>query len=121
MSDPIATVNDAWGPDVPDWVMALAEFCGANSQRKAAEKLDRSGALVNQVLKGRYTGDMGAVEARVRGVFMSATIACPELGNLPKNECQDWQSKARNFHAANPLRVRMFRACNACDLCKGKK
>ncbi|MGV6840005.1 MAG: hypothetical protein ACWA40_07395 [Planktomarina sp.] len=119
MSDPIATVQKAWGPDVPDWIMALAQACKQTSQRAVAKKIGRSGALVNQVLRGCYTGDMPAVEDRVRGMFMAATVECPELGNMPSNECQDWQAKARDFGAANPLRVRMYRACHRCSKFKG--
>jgi len=115
MSDPVDAVQIAWGSDAPDWVLTLAQACQQTSQRKVAEQLGRSGALVNQVLKGRYKGDLTAVEARVRGVFMAATVACPELGNMPSHECQDWQAKARDFGAANTLRVRMYRACHQCS------
>lgn len=114
MSDPVATAHEAWGDDAPDWLTRLAEECAASSQRQVAARLGRSGALVNQVLKNKYKGDLSAVEDCVRGIFMNGTIACPELGAIPSNECHDWRKKSRHFGNANMLRVRMFRACNHC-------
>lgn len=114
MSDPVATIKNSWGEAAPDWVRRLAEECAAQSQRRVAIRLNRSGALVNQVLKNKYAGDLGAVEDCVRGVFMNGTIECPALGSIPSNECHDWRKKSRRFGNANMLRVRMFRACNRC-------
>lgn len=114
MSGPLETVTESWGADAPDWVIRLAEECAASSQRQVAGRLDRSGALVNQVLKNKYNGDLAAVEDCVRGVFMNGTIECPALGSIPSNECHDWRKKSRQFGNANMLRVRMFRACNHC-------
>ena len=110
----MVTIKDAWGANPPDWIIRLAEECAASSQVKAARQLGRSGALVNQVLKNKYNGDMAAVEDCVRGVFMNGTIECPALGSIPSNECHDWRKKSRQFGNANMLRVRMFRACNHC-------
>ena len=114
MSGPLATVAAHWGSDAPDWVVRLAEECDATSQRQVAQKLERSSALVNQVLHGKYAGDLKAVEECVRGVFMDATITCPALGRIPSNECHAWRKKSRQCGTANMLRVRMFKACNRC-------
>lgn len=114
MSSQIETTIEAWGGDAPDWVIRLAEECAATSQVKVARRLGRSGALVNQVLRNRYKGDMAGVEDCVRGIFMNGTIDCPALGAIPSNECHDWRKKSRQFGNANMLRVRMFRACNHC-------
>ncbi|PID95883.1 MAG: hypothetical protein CSA85_00100 [Alphaproteobacteria bacterium] len=108
------TIAECWGSTPPDWVVRLAEECEASSQRQVAARLDRSGALVNQVLKNKYKGDLAAVEDCVRGVFMNGVIDCPALGAIPSNECHDWRKKARQFGNANMLRVRMFRACTHC-------
>ena len=114
MSDPISTIRESWGADAPDWVTCLAEECAGSSQRQVATRLGRSGALVNQVLKNKYNGDLVAVEDCVRGVFMNGTVKCPALGDLPSNECHDWRKKSRHFGNANMLRVRMYRACTHC-------
>ncbi|UWQ00828.1 hypothetical protein K3X44_09900 [Aliiroseovarius crassostreae] len=116
MSDPVKDMTAEWAGSAPDWVLCLAQECAASSQRQVALRLERSGALVNQVLRNKYKGDMAAVAARVRGVFMNGTIACPALGNIPANECQDWREKSRKFGNANMQRVRMFKACNRCTL-----
>lgn len=112
----VLTAREAWGAEIPDWVLRLAEECAGSSQVKVAKRLSRSASLVNQVLKGKYKGDLKAVEDCVRGVFMAGTVSCPELGDIPSNECQEWRKKSRNFGNANMLRVRMFRACNDCVL-----
>ncbi|MBL4750509.1 MAG: hypothetical protein JKX71_08025 [Amylibacter sp.] len=114
MSGAIQTAQDAWGSDMPDWVQKLAKECQASSQVKVSKRLNRSSALVNQVLKCKYKGDLKAVEDCVRGVFMDGTITCPALGVIPTNECQDWRKKARKFAGVNTLRVRMYRACTSC-------
>ena len=116
MSGAIQTAQDAWGSGIPDWVQCLAEECQASSQVKVSKRLNRSSALVNQVLKNKYKGDLKAVEDCVRGVFMDGTITCPALGLIPTNECQDWRKKSRKFAGVNTLRVRMFRACSSCPV-----
>ncbi len=108
------TAATEWGTGIPEWVSVLASECDQSSQRAVATKLNRSGALVNQVLKNKYNGDLNAVEDCVRGVFMNGTTACPELGSIPSNECHDWRKKAQKFSSANTLRVRMYRACKKC-------
>jgi hypothetical protein len=116
MSDPVTTVRESWGDAPPDWIMALAEACALSSQGKVAEKIGRSSAVVSQVLRAKYPGDMRGVEELVRGVFLSATVDCPALGRLPTNECSGWRRKARNFSGANALRVQMYRACQRCPI-----
>jgi hypothetical protein len=112
----VHAAQEAWGADMPDWVLCLAQECQSTSQVKAATKINRSGSLVNQVLKNRYKGDLRAVEDCVRGVFMNGTITCPALGSIPLNECRDWRNKSRRFVNVNSLRVRMYRACSSCPV-----
>ncbi|MBT2131201.1 hypothetical protein [Aliiroseovarius lamellibrachiae] len=114
MTEQTKGLLDNWQGEAPDWVICLAQECTASSQRLIAAKLERSGALVNQVLRNKYKGDMAAIESRVRGVFMNGTTTCPALGDIPANECQDWRKKSHKFGNANMLRVRMFKACNRC-------
>ncbi|MEM6836310.1 MAG: transcriptional regulator [Cyanobacteria bacterium P01_C01_bin.120] len=93
----------------PDWIQELSRQCDASSQRKVAGRLGVSPAVVNQLLKNSYPGDMVGMEARVRGEFMALVVACPVLGELSSKDCQQWQRKT--FAATNPLRVQMYRAC----------
>ena len=111
---PLEKARAAWGSVLPDWIERLATECGRSSQSKVAAVLDRSGTMVSQVLSKTYPGDYGGIEDRVRGVFMDQTVICPALGDLPTQDCQDWRDKAKVFTVGNPLRVRMYRACQAC-------
>lgn len=111
---PIDVAREAWGEPLPDWIETLAIACGKSSQAKVAKELDRSGAVISQVLRRIYPADMDRIEERVRGVFMHGSVACPSLGELPVQECQDWRGKARKLEVGNPTRTRMFRACNRC-------
>jgi hypothetical protein len=114
MSGPLETAREHWGADLPDWVEVLALECGRSSANKVAELLDRSPAVISQVLRKKYTADTSRFEERVRGVFLDAKVACPATGEMPLQECQDWREKASDFVLGNPTRVRMYRACNLC-------
>lgn len=114
MTGPVEIAREAWGDDMPDWILRLAEACTETSQNQVAKRLDRSASLVSNVLRRKYTGDMAAVEDRVRGLLMRSVVECPELGLMPSQACQDWRAKSRKFAATNALRARMFRACRSC-------
>jgi hypothetical protein len=116
MNDPVATMRTAWGEAAPDWIVALARACAASSQGRVADRMGRSAAVVSQVLRNKYPGDMRAVEELVRGCYLAATVDCPSLGTLPTNECAKWRRKARVFSGANALGVQMYRACQRCGL-----
>lgn len=118
MSDPVTIARTAWGAEIPDWVVRLAEECAASSQNKVAAKLGRSASLVSHVLNANYRGDMVAVEETVRGHFMSAAIQCPVNGVISTAVCRDWMQLARSFSNINSERVRMYRACRACPRMK---
>lgn len=115
---PIDIARASWGDGIPDWIVALASECEATSQNKVAARIGRSPALVSQVLRAKYPGDLAAVEELFNGVFRSAQVDCPELGTIPANECRQWREKSRRFVNVNSLRVRMYRACNRCPRCK---
>ncbi len=112
--DLIAATEAAWGTPLPDWVRALALACQRTSQSAVARQIDRSPAVISQVLRAKYAADTARIEERVRGVFLNGRVLCPALGELPTHQCQDWREKAREFAAGNPLRTRMFRACRSC-------
>lgn len=114
MNGPLEAATEAWGDQMPDWIRTLAIECGKSSQSKVAKRLGWSSTVVSQALRNRYGGDMAAFEARVRAVYEDQTLICPALGEMRVHLCQDWQAKSRNYRTGNPLRVRMFRACNAC-------
>lgn len=114
MSGPAETARQSWGAALPDWVEALAEACRQSSQARVAARIHRSPAVVSQVLRRKYPGDMAALEDLVRGALMAGTVDCPALGTLPLHECRGWMAKARSFGNTNALRVQMYRACRGC-------
>lgn len=116
MSAQMEIARAAWGDDMPEWIARLADECAGSSQNQVAKRIGRSAAVISNVLRRKYTGDMAAVEDRFKGVFMAETVDCPELGKLPANQCRDWREKARRFSNVNTLRIRMFRACKRCPL-----
>jgi hypothetical protein len=111
---PLDVARAAWGDALPDWVEALALQCGRSSQNKVAERLDRSAAMISQILRAKYPGDLAGFEERFKGVFQAQALDCPALGLIPSNECQDWRVKGRVWAPGNPRRTRMYRACRAC-------
>lgn len=119
MIRPTDIVAAHWGAEAPEWTQELARRCEATSQNRVAEALNVSAAQISQALRNKYKGDMKKLRDRVEGKFMSQTIACPELGNLPLNECRDWRGRAASAGSANMMRVKMFRACNRCPIHKG--
>jgi hypothetical protein len=111
---PVEIARESWGEDIPDWIVVLARQCADRSQAAVARELDRSGAVISQVLRRIYPADTARIEERVRGLFMAGQVDCPALGPLSTLKCQDWREKAREFVLASPQRARMYRACNAC-------
>jgi hypothetical protein len=111
---PMDVAREAWGNTLPDWVETLARQCSERSQAAVARELDRSGAVISQVLRRIYPADTARIEERVRGLFMAGQVECPALGPLSTLACQDWREKSREFVLASPQRARMFRGCNAC-------
>ena len=110
------------GAKEPDWIAVLRAECEreGSSQGKVAKRLGRSGAVINQVLRGSYKGDLAGIEARVRGEFMKGIVTCPVLGTISSRDCQDHQQ--RPFSAASWLRVAIYRACRAgCPNFRGQK
>ncbi|ACI98511.1 hypothetical protein [Rhodospirillum centenum] len=108
---------EAWGDAMPEWVVTLATACDAQGQRRVADIIERSPALVSNVIRGRYgangyAGDLTAVEQVVRGALMNATLNCPVLGEIGLNRCQD--ERTRPFTATSSMRARLYRACRQC-------
>lgn len=97
------------------WIEVLQAACKASSQSAVAKRLGYSTTVVNQVLKGSYTGDLQRVQLAVEGALMGATVDCPILGDIPRLACVDHQRHAQGaFVATNPTRVQLRRACPTC-------
>lgn len=95
----------------PRWIEVLREAARVRTQSAVARQLGVSSAMVNQVLKGVYKGNLARLQMLVEGALMEQTVACPVLGDLPSDRCE-WYQRAP-FHATNPVRVALYRACRS--------
>ncbi len=102
-------VFHAWHNDVPDWVSELASLADQSGLKGAGERISYSASAVSSVLSNAYKGDLPRVEQAVRGALMGLIVNCPVLGELPRNQCLDWQKSP--FSTSDSMRVRVFRAC----------
>lgn len=109
----------------PQWLQVLvAEVArqGKGGQTRVAEQLRHgqpsgfpSGATLSQVLKGAYKGDLKRIQALVEGALMGKTVQCPVAGELPRDRCVEFQTRA--FAATNALRVQLNKdgVCKTCQ------
>lgn len=95
--------------DTPRWLVELKAQCNSKSQNKVAEELGYSPAVVSQVLKGVYKGDVQGVAEMVCSVYLGKVVICPVMGELEKHRCKQFQKEP--FSATNQTRVRRYRAC----------
>lgn len=104
-------------PKTDDWLEVLRKACTPSvrqphaSQRKVADRLGVSAAMVNQALQGIYKGRLDKLKARVMGELMNKTVTCPVLGEISTRRCEDEQT--RPFAPTNPQRVAVYKACRA--------
>ena len=110
-TDFAAIARAAWGDDLPDWVLALAEEATRITGVAVAKKIGYAGAVVTQIVRRKYPGDMGRVEAKVRGALMGATVVCPILGEIGRDRCLDEQKKPNS--ATSSIRSKLYRACRS--------
>lgn len=82
------------------------------TQTAVARDLGVSVAVVNQLLRGRYLGDVKTMGERIRGRYMAETVQCPVMGPLGRDSCQEYQ-RAKPAHT-NPMRARLAAACKTC-------
>lgn len=107
--DPVDKARLAWGDEMPEWVLALAETCRKASQSAVAKRLDYSPGVVSSILSNTYKGDVARVELMVRGTLMAETISCPAIGEIARTTCWDWQAKP--YAPTSGHRAMMYRAC----------
>ena len=91
--------------------LARAEL-DLGSQVRVAEVLGVSATVVNQLLKGKYRGDVLGMAQRIRGALMHEVVTCPVLGQIDTKVCLDEQRRPLVF--TNRLRVALHRACKTC-------
>lgn len=111
--DYIAKAQVAWKPAVPSWIEALAAECNRTTASATASLIGYAPSSVSQILSNTYRGDLGAVEAKVRGALMGATVGCPVLGEIGLDQCK--REQATPFVATNSTRAQLRRACRNCS------
>ncbi len=94
-----------------DWIEVLRQEVQARSQSRVAAELGVSKTMISQVLNDKYPADPADLRRKVEGHYMKRTVECPVLGTIPVHQCEAHQK--RPFGAANPQRVRLYRACRA--------
>lgn len=92
------------------WLDVLREQCEKRSQAQVSKMLGYSPAVINQVLKQAYKGNLNKVEMAVKGCFMAQTVSCPVLGEIQHHHCLNYQKLP--FAAINPQRVQLYKACH---------
>lgn len=97
--------------ETPRWLVELQQQCNGKSQTKVAKELGYSPAVINQVLKGTYKGNLSNVAETICSVYLGETVICPVMGELEKHRCKQFQKET--FSATNPVRIRRYRACRS--------
>jgi len=103
----------SWGDPPPEWIAELAGACERQSQGQVARQLGYSAAVISQALSRTYRGDMGRLEAAVRGALMHETVECPVVGELGRDRCVRNQELPKG-PTADPVRRALRRTCPAC-------
>ena len=103
-------VRELYDP-LPYWLEVLASEADRTTQGKAAKRIGYSAAVVCNVLKGTYKGDLKAVKSAVLDTLMRGTLDCPVLGEISGEDCRVHQQKP--FAATSSHRVQVYRACRA--------
>ncbi len=107
-ADFVSIAAGAWAPP-PDWVSVLAAEATRSTGAGVAARIGYSPAVVSDVIRNKYRGDIGRVEHAVRGALMGATVGCEVLGEIGRVRCLAEQDKP--FRATSNLTVRLYHAC----------
>jgi hypothetical protein len=110
-TDFVAIARAAWGDALPDWVEELAEEATRSTGVAVAKKIGYAGAVVTQIVRRKYPGDIARVEQKVRGALMGATVVCPILGEIGRDRCLDEQKMPNS--ATSSIRSKLYRACRS--------
>jgi hypothetical protein len=99
-----------------EWLEVLKAECDKASQSKVGQLLRKgqrdgfpSSTVINQVLKDKYPGRTDRLQALVEGIYMSTSVQCPVVGDIPSDQCIGYQR--RPYSSANPTRIKLFQAC----------
>ncbi len=91
------------------WMAELRAACEVSTQKAIATRIGYSPTVVNQVLLGKYKGDLLRIKLAVEGALMQREVECPVCGPIPRERCIAHQR--RPFTATNPASVQLYRMC----------
>jgi len=95
------------------WINVLKEACLSSSQAQVAQRLGVSTAMISQVLKGAYKGNMERIQRLVEGELMAMCVECPVIGaEIPRQRCVEHQQQP--FRPTSPMRVALYKGCKTC-------
>jgi len=92
----------------------LREKCEELGQSEVARRINRSPSTISQLLHDKYKADPAAVLQDVEETFGTTLVACPEMGEISLKRCLEERNTP--FSAASPRRIKMHRACKACEV-----
>ena len=107
---PREVAAEAFGT-LPDWIEALVIEVERTNGARTASRIGYSAGVVSQVLRRTYAGDIGKVEAAIRGALMGETVDCPVLGEIGRDRCLQEQDMPRA--ATSAVRTRLYTACRS--------
>ena len=110
-TDFLVNAREAFGEALPDWIEIVARESNRTSATAVAARLSYSTAVVSSLCRGNYKGDLGAVEARVRGVYMGELVECPIIGEIARDHCIEEQGK--KHIGTSQIRTALFHACRS--------
>ncbi len=82
-----AKAREAWGEDVPPWILVLAAQCDERSQKAVADKIGISGGQISRIINGKYNGNYSEAALAVRSHLSGETVSCPAIGEIPLSSC----------------------------------
>jgi len=95
------------------WLNILKVACENASQAAVSQRLGVSTAMISQVLKGVYKGNMERIKRLVEGELMKMSVDCPVIGGeIPRQRCMEHQQAP--FRPTSPMRVALHRGCKIC-------
>jgi hypothetical protein len=98
--------------DTPRWLAELERQCRLKTQTKVGKEIGYSSSVVSQVRNRKYEGgNLEAVAARIRSVYLGETVMCPVTGELEKHLCQQFQKEP--YLNTNLIRRRRYKACRS--------
>lgn len=97
----------------PPWLVALRKACDESSQAAVARLFGYSPAVINQVLKGTYKGDVKRVQRLAESHYFGTTVDCPWYrGAIPVHQCLAAQKRTAAEVRNHPLDRELWYVCH---------